>query len=1385
MNQDVHPKYQPPGTYRFGLTGIMETDESNNSSVSNELGNAQESTGYPTGKFINGHRLLDDGTILLALFDPTIPRPNHELGFFDPVKKTYTTYLFGPEFGFSDDYYINIIYKLKNGCERVAYLTDNYNPYRVVNLDHPEYYTNGVTKELVSNKRIDYSRPYINPDIKAIVQNFGGSLPVSTRSYALCYLDQDFNATDYVITTNFISIVDESEDVKNTAHTVNQYDGGVSNPGEVGYVAHTNKSVKLTISNLDTSYSYYQIAVIKYEASSGAITGVDILNPEPIGDHTLSTTTQTFIDTGYDSQIENQTTLDKILSERQKLYKVVTHDQKDGRLFVAGLTDRKRSYTGFQRWASSIKAEFVQDPFEITDPMSKDFVYYFDEGSMPFDEIEAFGVVPVFTDGSFGPVLHVPGRSPINNSTSGFGTNEYLSADTNWDTKAVSGGDVNIYNTSKQKRWQVYNTYTTYDTTHLSGLMGYYETTTTYPIINDCEDIENYWGTDWLGNDIVGGTTKIRHHRMPPHTIHSSDTNYNKRLGVKFTVTNDYPSGDIIGHFFVRGDHTFEKTIVDRGFLAPLIPARSNEAYAYIYPRKASHIPQDPSGMGFVDVPYYAYISPNTLFKDTLPEGNYITVERYYHDPVIDFADDGTPAQDSITVAPYSQLVDVHSTQLQHKKWSNPISLNYKLDYEQFLGKSPADGIPISVSLPPGNSAVAIINDSVSCSVGILKLNRLVDEISAYVSPHSFFYNGNGIAISIKSDTEVFRNLDAIEYIRMNNSILTKELEVTGQYESYDGAAFLGQLNVVDFSWSLSGGHPLVVGDLVSLVLQGDFNFPLRHGDYNPEGKYTYYKFPNEVSPPNSSFPSQALHLHLAYKYYKPTSSTFSFYSEAYLYNNCFTQRAGLSRYLPLLSTYDFCSSCTDEFPYRIRYSNPDDIERRTDGYLTMLVENYQDIDGMSGPITDMFTNFNELYVNTIYTLLQVPTNPQVLDTSDGSTVFIGNGKVFQTPPRKIQNVDNPYGGVQYWKSRVITEYGTAWVDAVSRRPLLLGNDLNDLSLKGMRVFWQENAEVFFASDFKNLTGTEWNHTDLSSPLGVGYITSYDPKHKRLIFHKKDYRILPQHRKNFILSDGTATLDTLWFYEFGGANNRGAFYYNDRDGYVSEVTFDSSQVFENKSFTISFDLKNDAWAFFHPYLPYYMFNDAKDLYSNDLYRHGTRPYQTFYGIKYPHILDIIATSNPGEIKTTTSIQYAADVKAYSITDNEYTVQDETFTEFIAYNSRQSTGLQTLINKNVSFIVDNDNSSTLVNNLQGKWRLNDLRDLILDNSLPIWSKDWANISSNPYSFIDKVPNNIDYNKSLFYTQRLRDYYLGARFFYNSSSDNKITTDLIQTYQSNLS
>jgi hypothetical protein len=203
MNQDIHPKYQEEGTYRFALNAVLETHDGEFPGISNELGNVECATDYPTSKKVIGHVMADQEEIILFLFDSAVSNPKHEIGIFSPAKCEYTTVAKGNCLAFSDRYPINALFKIRNGCERVVYFTDALNKYRVFNLTDTSFTVNPSTKEIISCERLNYTREYKIPCINTRLQtnNSGvldsnGSLKVGTYAFAIRYLDKELNPTD-------------------------------------------------------------------------------------------------------------------------------------------------------------------------------------------------------------------------------------------------------------------------------------------------------------------------------------------------------------------------------------------------------------------------------------------------------------------------------------------------------------------------------------------------------------------------------------------------------------------------------------------------------------------------------------------------------------------------------------------------------------------------------------------------------------------------------------------------------------------------------------------------------------------------------------------------------------------------------------------------------------------------------------------------------------------------------------------------------------------------------------------------------------------------------------------------------------------------------------
>lgn len=367
INQDVLPKYQEEGTYRFALNAVLENELGGAPAISNELSNvsclldtANESN--LSSKTLIGSAITNTDSTVLFYYDPA---GDHEIGLFNPTTCSYTKIINGPCLNFSDKYPVNAITKVRNGCDRVVYFTDNYNNYRVLNIDAPQNVLNPDTGELQCD-RLLYYKNYFKPCVFAyrgvqssgLEDNAGGNLELGVYYFAIRFLDAEYNTTEWTIVTRGVAVGDEPTADLFSTGMVNLYDGGSNTETSPFYVPKTNKGISLLITGTDNIFPLYQVAVIKRTSDSGALSGVDILKPRPFLGFPAGDTMQTpFIYNGDLSDIEREGSLDEILIGRQPIDKVASQAIKDDRNFLGGLSYDYRDYSKYQQYASKIKAE--------------------------------------------------------------------------------------------------------------------------------------------------------------------------------------------------------------------------------------------------------------------------------------------------------------------------------------------------------------------------------------------------------------------------------------------------------------------------------------------------------------------------------------------------------------------------------------------------------------------------------------------------------------------------------------------------------------------------------------------------------------------------------------------------------------------------------------------------------------------------------------------------------------------------------------------------------------------------------------------------------------------------------------------------------------------
>ena len=446
---------------------------------------------------------------------------------------------------------------------------------------------------------------------------------------------------------------------------------------------------------------------------------------------------------------------------------------------------------------------------------------------------------------------------------------------------------------------------------------------------------------------------------------------------------------------------------------------------------------------------------------------------------------------------------------------------------------------------------------------------------------------------------------------------------------------------------------------------------------------------------------------------------TYQGFSKAELYevNKDFTRRDKQKGYFALGLEYDCCSECNEEFPHRIHYSEQSFQEELTDNYRVFLPNNYRDIEGETGVITNMFRIQNNLYIHTEEALWHLPQNIQERVTGD-IVSFIGTGSFFELPPRKI--VDDQNGHSAGTKSKwgmIKTPYGVFFPnERQASFYLFTGNKIDSLSTSDNFNWFKNNMKLL----------GEDGH----------FISTYDSRKERVLFTKNDK-----------ISE---VLDNSWTMSYSLKTNTWASWHS----YIPDFYMQTP----NKFYTWK---KGDEKIWKHNTIGSYQnFYGVK-------YPHI---------IEYVGISQTLETKVWEHIKLFTEAQ-----KYNPIMEEFFEERFITFNKAVIYNARQCTGEMGLIVKDTQDneedylsqqIVNQVGNNILIDKNERDWSLNDIRDIRVDYESPIWDTNIDSLQENYY--IDKKLNtaSLDENKSWEQLESLRGKYLVVRLIFDTFDDVKL-------------
>jgi len=1410
LNKDTYEINQNDSSYTFALNAINESTKGDLTTLLNEIGNI-ECLDLPINSFPIGYITLDNDEVILFIKDKN--NTLNQIILANLNSCSITTLVNSTCLNFQNQ--IQGVYRVLGGCERVIYFVDGMNDDRVINIDeilkNPNSHSyldrfGNFDCELIKNKR-NFNIASIK-DI--VINNSGGNLELGVYQLVLEYEDKFGNVSDKFGFTLPIPIVygNYNGDYKNiiggipgtNIPSTNKSISFNINNIDTSYL-YLNVIVGYTKNEVTSYYRTDKIGItadkMSYTLSDIKIDGTTTItldeltistNPYNISE-TITQTDNRLIKGNLKGKVRNYSEFQRLFANINVNYvtKAIKHTS-DNSSSTSGLS---KSGTAYSDYRTEMRDEIY----------SLGAVAVFTDGT----ESPAFHIVGRAKNnpnvGNNFPSSDPNTHSRPNNNTG--------VTDTGWDSALILADDssgnilpdfkflipsdfITIAGRKYCERWKAFNTAyrkelnTVEDEYYSKGELAFYESEQRYPVLKDCNN--NYiYPIEQIDGKVVG--QKIRHHKMPDTTLEEHFTivdgvNYILPLGLEFSniqIPDEYKD-DVIGIYIVREQRTQQnKTIIDKGLvhqnnLSPCIQVNDGDWDQYyvqtvVGRRNTREIDSD-----HPFIPMFSSIDVSCGDFDVGPDCGLRSLVAYdqlshsFHGPVskfykTSFTSSYLKLERMLTGNIDSFYEDNEDNQISKGYYNIKYNNTILVDQTNLIFNKDPLYIDSDVEIPKGYLKNTFLNNNAQETTVFETEDELQD-----LDRENDAFGENGVVksnyASIKLyNRQMYGQVNLRKYYKMHNFILPKN---TSRTVLFGGDCFIGKFSFFKSSFTKRCGDD---GDIdttnddsldfevdkcvLTYFVESEINTELRTIDLldatSKDNTFWDYFNGSYVDFLNLDWNGKDRNNDDSLG---GTSAWFNntYIKNKYLYNKDYSKNDTIKPYYSLQLNYDYCSECRENFPVRITYSEQGNQEQTSDNYRIFYANNYRDLPANTGPITNLFINFDELYAHTKQSLYKIITKPYQINT-DQTTLYVGSGEFFSVPPRELISTKYGYGGSSCKWATITTEFGTIYVDDLTGKILLLSQGLKEISTIGMRNYFEENIEIKLNKQWQKLFKTDYPGNNQPSLInGIGFIATYDPRHKRIIITKKDYKIIEESTFN---------------------PNQ-------------PFNFTDSSRFENLSWTISYSMINEAWISFHSYLPNFYFNDANTFYSSlnsvnnqydnldnklsIIYQHNKGKYQNFYGEKQDFIIEYIDK----DIMTDSlnSIYWISSVEVLDTLLNQYTeIENITFQKGLVYTTTQSSGMFAIKPKNNPYENINwSNTDKLAVKTDKNWKLSGIRDLSVKTGVPSISSKWSDIKLyfDRGSYIDKIQNDslIDINKNLYQLADIKDKIKFIRLFFTN-------------------
>ena len=1362
INKDISDSVKPEGLTTFTLNGILDDFTGNLGTLSTEGGNSQ-CWNLPEGYIPMGSINLDRSQVVIFSTNGS----KSEIGLVDK-NCSYETIISSSGLGFNSDYSIKGFYRILGGCERVVYFIDGFNPDRVVNLDDLLEYTDEATAadaNTFDNWNVDafkLQRKFTPPYIQNIeVLDTGGSLKLGTYQFAIEVLDGGLNRVGINYNVEKVNIVDDN--LSGDYYTI---DGGLNietATEAAGGVPLTSKSIKFDITNLDDTYEYIRVYVIRKSTHNGLTEEVFV--KADLVEITNSTVTYILSNVGVGADGDTPSTLEDVVVGNEFYDTSQEILQVDKRCVRANLKSPRRDISMYQRYVNQYVINFTTKEIPVRDitasGTAKNPTTPVDGMSYLGNEVYAIGVVFQHDTGEESAAYHIPGREPTAfdiqalTVVEGFAGSNQVSLDDVEHLGVTAGETI--------PRWKVFNTAT-------PTSMAYHQSDSgTYPMTLDGSG-------EFIYGDLAG--QPVRHHKFPDRgkqPILTDDGENIRLLGIELSNIT-YPDSSIIGHYLVVAPRdSFNRTIIDKGYVSRqsgitnIFSQTSTDYESGVFRGVFNH-------SGYTEeTPYAAALFPKVYLTDS-----YVNAEFLKFESQIKYAGEFSRLQELRSYDSDDDTYDIrylvpdavlgrHDIPIggeANRQLLGNIIVNrceqaayYLLGYNGEYGPS--------YKAADNTFDVPVANYSYLNKSNVLKLNAPTPTVTfnGLSSAYEFFY------VSASVSRDIHRNVSNIKYYKAHSN------PVTGTNTFYNGDVYIAEYIHNDLYQNDAGSVKSYIGVAHNgLFIESEINSELRHTGTESSVSGTRVGGDNEEIDANCAsvdyyqgYPDDPFEVWRKV-FLRDNSGIYSRRDnpcpEFVGYNEDYTFVRSGKIYLSVPTNFNYSALCTNEYPNRIVWSGRSFSDERLDNFRIFRANDYTPV-GVSG-ITNIHYDRNRMLVVTQDSAFLMSPNPRAINT-DLDTAYLSTGDFLGIPAKEFVTKNIGFAGNQGRFNDVSSEYGYTFVDQEDGVVYNFGDKLNVISDKGLYAWFKENLEFDLVTSLAEY-GIDYSFTD-SGNKGIGLTAVFDPRYDRYILHKSDYKPLRfkgRFRERMIQDYMYYNPETNEFTVNGKV-----------------IEFGNPEWFEVSSWTLSYSYKAQVWESFHSYQPSFMYNDVNHFYSfdynNKAWKHEDKNFLSYYGTKYPFIVEHVKplpVSYDMEV-----LEWYTRARTFNESTGTWISKPLiTFNQALIYNEVQSTGLFTIdiIDKEeypYGKLVGWSNTAKEGIRAQNIFRVNDIRDIQVSEIITDESYQ-SGFYNGRQGYMDLVSVGTDPNKNQYQLSMITGEYNFIRLIYNpNEEDNQLILDVI--------